>query len=69
MMNAAAMAALIVQGIKQTNGNVDAAQEALLIAHWTPICNAIITHIQTAAVVTTTVAGGSSSGPHPGVIL
>ena len=69
MMNATAMAALIVDAIKATNGDVDSDQETLLLAHWEPICDAIITHIQTAAVITATVSGGSSSGPHPGVIL
>lgn len=69
MMNGAAMAALIVQNIKAVNGDVDSDQESLLLAHWEPICNGIILHIQTAALVTTTVSSGSSSGPHPGVIL
>jgi len=69
MMTGAAMAALIVQNIKAVNGDVDSDQETLLLAHWEPICDGIILHIQTTAVVTTTVAGGSSSGSHPGVIL
>ena len=69
MMDANIMAALIVQGIQATNSDVDAEQAALLIVHWLPVCQAIIEHIQTAAVVTTTVSGGSSGGVHPGVIL
>jgi len=50
-MSAAAMAALIVANLKAVNVDIDAAQEAVLLAHWTPICQGIIDHIIAAAVV------------------
>lgn len=68
-MSAAAMATKIVDNLKNCNGDIDAAQETLLINCWTEICQGIIDEIIAGSVVetTVTVSGGSSAGTHPGV--
>ena len=68
-MTGAAMAALIVANLKAIDPSISGAMEAKLLARWTAICNGIIAEIIANAVTSTTVAGGSSAGTHPGTVV
>ena len=67
-MDAATMAGLIVTNLKLLNGDIDAAQEALLLTNWEAICQGIIDNIVSGAVTSTTIPGGSSAGTYTGDI-
>lgn len=61
------LANLIVDNIKGSNPDLDAASQAKLLASWTQVANAIVQHITTSGMVTVNgVTGtGSPTGPFP----
>lgn len=59
-LNAAGCANAIVTQLKTGNPDISGQVETDLIASWTSICQGLITHITTSAVVNTTVTGVTS---------
>jgi len=65
-MTASGMATLIVTALKARNPEITGDEETELQAYWEDICGGIVSHIQSSAQVTTSVAVASVSGVTPG---
>jgi len=67
-LNAAGMASEIITLVKTANPDLGSAEEAIITPLLEKICEGIVAHIIANGLVTVNVSGGSSSGPHTGVM-